>query len=42
MVIDGHNIAEVGTHDELLQKQGIYYNLVKAQMEMAGMQEKRA
>lgn len=42
VVIDGHNIAEVGTHDELLQKQGIYYNLVKAQMEMAGMQEKRA
>lgn len=37
VVIDGHSIAEVGTHDELMQKQGIYYGLVTAQLQMAKM-----
>lgn len=37
VVIDGHEIAEVGTHNELLEKKGIYFNLVTAQLEMAGM-----
>ncbi|MBR5917689.1 MAG: ABC transporter ATP-binding protein, partial [Lachnospiraceae bacterium] len=32
MVIDGHNIAEIGTHEELLNNKGIYYNLYKAQI----------
>ncbi len=32
MVIDGHRIAEIGTHSELLEKKGIYYNLFTAQM----------
>ena len=32
MVIDGHNIAEIGTHEELLNKKGMYYNLYKAQI----------
>ncbi len=32
MVIDGHNIAEIGTHEELLKRQGIYYNLHQAQI----------
>ena len=32
MVIDGHNIAEIGTHEELLAKKGMYYNLYKAQI----------
>ena len=32
MVIDGHRIAEIGTHRELLDKKGIYYNLFTAQM----------
>ena len=32
MVIDGHRIAELGTHSELLDKKGIYYNLFTAQM----------
>ncbi|MCH5251747.1 MAG: ATP-binding cassette domain-containing protein [Lachnospiraceae bacterium] len=36
IVIDGHQIAEIGSHDELLQKEGIYYRLVKAQLEMQG------
>lgn len=34
VVIDGHNIAEVGTHNELIEKKGIYYKLVTAQLEM--------
>lgn len=32
VVIDGHSIAEIGSHEELMEKKGIYYNLVKAQM----------
>ncbi len=38
VVIDGHNIAEVGTHNELLEKKGIYYGLVTAQLQMAKME----
>lgn len=34
VVIDGRKIAEIGTHNELLEKKGIYYKLVKAQLEM--------
>ena len=34
VVIDDHHIAEVGTHNELLDKKGIYYNLVTAQLQM--------
>ena len=32
MVIDGHSIAEIGTHQELLDRKGIYYNLFTAQL----------
>ena len=32
MVIDGHRIAEIGTHKELLDRKGIYYNLFTAQL----------
>ena len=35
MVIDGHNIAEIGSHQELLEKKGIYYNLYTAQIQKA-------
>ena len=35
VVIDGHRIAEIGTHEELLQKKGIYYGLVMAQLQMS-------
>ncbi|MCR5329997.1 MAG: ABC transporter ATP-binding protein/permease [Lachnospiraceae bacterium] len=34
VVIDGHHIAEIGTHNELMEKKGIYYSLVTAQLEM--------
>ncbi len=34
IVIEGHQIAEMGTHDELLAKKGIYYGLVEAQLKM--------
>ena len=33
MVIDGHKIAEIGTHSELLERKGIYYNLFTAQIQ---------
>lgn len=36
IVIDGHRIAEVGSHRELMEKKGIYYRLVQAQLEMQG------
>ncbi len=35
IVIDKHGIAEIGTHNELLEKKGIYYGLVTAQLRMA-------
>ncbi|MBQ9921546.1 MAG: ATP-binding cassette domain-containing protein, partial [Clostridia bacterium] len=35
LVLDKGNVAEFGTHDELLEKKGIYYKLVMAQREMA-------
>ncbi len=35
VVIDNGTIAEVGTHEELLKKQGIYYGLVMAQRQMS-------
>ncbi len=34
VVMDKGTIAEIGTHDELMEKQGIYYGLVMAQREM--------
>jgi ATP-binding cassette subfamily B protein len=37
VVFDRGQIAEVGSHDELMEKQGIYYGLVMAQREMTNM-----
>lgn len=34
LVIADHKIAENGTHEELMDKKGIYFNLVNAQREM--------
>lgn len=34
VVINGHRIAESGTHNQLMEQKGIYYNLVTAQLEM--------
>ena len=34
VVIDHHHIAEVGSHNELMKRKGIYYGLVMAQLEM--------
>lgn len=36
VVIDRHGVAEIGTHNELLERKGIYYGLVTAQLRMAG------
>ncbi len=38
VVLDKGKIAEVGTHDELVEKKGIYYGLVMAQREMSRME----
>lgn len=38
VVIDKGRIAEIGTHDELVEKKGIYYGLVMAQREMSKME----
>jgi len=35
VVIDKHGVAEMGSHNELLEKKGIYYGLVTAQLKMA-------
>lgn len=40
IVIDGHHLAEIGTHNELLEKKGIYYKLVTAQLEMQKIEKK--
>ena len=37
VVLDQGRVAEVGTHDELMAKEGIYYGLVMAQREMTRM-----
>jgi ATP-binding cassette subfamily B protein len=37
VVLDKHGIAEVGSHEELMAKEGIYYGLVMAQREMTKM-----
>ncbi len=42
IVIDKGVIAEVGTHDELMRKKGIYYGLVMAQRQMSKMAPKNA
>lgn len=39
-VIDKGKIAECGTHEELMKKEGIYYSLVLAQRKMSSMSSK--
>ena len=40
IVLDKGELAEIGTHDELIKKQGIYYGLVMAQRQMSKMSPK--
>ena len=34
VVLDKGKVAEIGNHEELTQKHGAYYNLVKNQLEL--------
>ena len=34
IVVDGGKIVEVGNHTSLIKKKGVYYNLVKNQLEL--------
>ena len=34
VVVDGGKIAEIGTHDELMERRGVFYRLVQAQQSM--------
>lgn len=40
LVLDKGGLAEMGTHDELMRKKGIYYGLVMAQRQMSKMSPK--
>lgn len=42
IVLDKGTVAEVGTHDELMRRGGIYYGLVMAQRQMSRMAPKNA
>ncbi len=42
IVLDKGTVAEIGTHDELMRKGGIYYGLVMAQRQMSRMAPKNA
>ena len=35
MVLKDHKIAEMGTHKELIEKKGIYYDIFRIQQGMA-------
>lgn len=39
VVLDRGKVAESGTHEELMEKQGIYYGLVMAQREMSKIEQ---
>ncbi|MGM9652933.1 MAG: ABC transporter ATP-binding protein [Eubacteriales bacterium] len=40
LVLDRGTVAEIGTHEELMKKQGIYFGLVMAQRQMSRMSPK--
>ncbi len=42
IVIDGHRIAEFGKHRELMEKKGLYYDLVTAQLQMSRVIDKES
>jgi ATP-binding cassette subfamily B protein len=37
VVLDDGKVAEVGTHDELMSREGIFYKLVQTQQETSGV-----
>jgi len=36
-VLDAGKIAEIGTHEELMERRGIFYNLVQTQQETSAV-----
>jgi len=40
LVLDKGTVAEIGTHEELMRKKGIYFGLVMAQRQMSRMSPK--
>jgi ATP-binding cassette subfamily B protein len=42
LVLDKGQVAEIGSHDELMMKKGIYYGLVMAQRQMSKMSPKNS
>ena len=40
LVLDKGELAEIGTHEELMRRKGIYYGLVMAQRQMSKMSPK--
>ncbi|MBR6293885.1 MAG: ABC transporter ATP-binding protein, partial [Lachnospiraceae bacterium] len=39
IVIDGHRICEMGSHEELIASKGLYYELLTAQLQMQRRRE---
>ena len=37
VVVDGGKIAEVGTHTELMEREGLFYNLVTTQQQTSAI-----
>lgn len=42
VVLEKGEIAEIGSHDELMAREGIYYNLIMAQRNMQKVKERKA
>ena len=42
LVLDKGQVAEIGSHDELMMKKGIYYGLVMAQRQMSKISPKNS
>jgi ATP-binding cassette subfamily B protein len=37
VVLDAGRVVEMGTHSELMEKQGVFYNLVRVQQQVSAI-----